>query len=121
MCCRIGAARVPDGSATYFWIACAMLGASLAFRVWIDARAHRRGERVRVLPTVVAATVLVVLTVVFDNVMILADLFQFDHDQLIGIYLGVAPIEDLSYPLCTAILLPAVWRVQRKGRVPSSV
>lgn len=109
-----------DGSATYFWIACAMLAASLAFRIWVDRRAHRRGETVRVLPTAVTAAVLVLLTVVFDNVMILADLFQFDHDQLIGVYLGVAPIEDLSYPLCTAILLPAVWRMQNGGRAPSS-
>ena len=57
----------------------------------------------------IAAVVLVVLTAVFDNIMIAVDLFTYPEHNISGIRIGLAPIEDFSYPLCAAFLIPAVW------------
>ncbi len=65
----------------------------------------------------VAATVLVLLalTAVFDNIMIAAGLFHYAPGQLFGLSLGFAPLEDFSYPLAGALLLPAMWVAFERG------
>ncbi len=57
----------------------------------------------------IAAAVLVVLTAVFDNVMIQAGLVIYPAEHLSGLRIGVAPLEDFSYPVCAAFLVPAVF------------
>lgn len=61
------------------------------------------------LQVAVAWVVLTVLTIVFDSLMIAADLFRFDEEKLTGVTLWLAPVEDLAWPLAAALLLPAVW------------
>lgn len=56
----------------------------------------------------IAAAVLLILTAVFDNVMIAAGLFTYPEHLISGVRIGLAPIEDFSYPLCAAFLVPAV-------------
>ncbi len=56
----------------------------------------------------IAAVVLVVLTAIFDNLMIAADLFTYPEDLISGIRIGLAPIEDFSYPVAAAFLVPAI-------------
>jgi lycopene cyclase domain-containing protein len=51
---------------------------------------------------------LLVLTVVFDNLMIAADLFRFDPRQTSGLTLGMAPVEDLAWPVAAALGLPGL-------------
>jgi lycopene cyclase domain-containing protein len=53
--------------------------------------------------------VLLVLTVVFDSLMIAADLFRFDEASLVGLRLWQAPVEDLAWPLAAGLLLPSLW------------
>ncbi|WP_127474394.1 lycopene cyclase domain-containing protein [Microbacterium sulfonylureivorans] len=57
----------------------------------------------------IAATVLVVLTAIFDNLMIAAGLFSYPAEHLSGLRVGLAPIEDFSYSVCAAFLVPAVF------------
>ncbi|NMA77797.1 MAG: lycopene cyclase domain-containing protein [Actinomycetales bacterium] len=52
---------------------------------------------------------LLVMTAVFDSLMIAADLFRFDQSQLLGPRIGLAPIEDLAWPLAAGLLLPSAW------------
>lgn len=59
--------------------------------------------------TGVTIAVLLVLTVVFDSLMITADLFRFDDASLVGIRLWRAPVEDLAWPLAAGLLLPSLW------------
>ena len=40
--------------------------------------------------------------------MIAADLFRFDASQLLGVRVGLAPLEDLAWPLAAGLLLPAL-------------
>ncbi|MDQ1206564.1 lycopene cyclase domain-containing protein [Microbacterium sp. SORGH_AS_0862] len=70
--------------------------------------ARRPGFARRMRASVVAAVVLFTLTAVFDNVMIALDLFTYPAEHLSGIRIGLAPIEDFSYPLCAAFGVPAV-------------
>lgn len=55
--------------------------------------------------------VLVVLTAIFDNLMILAGLVAYDDALTSGIRLGVAPVEDFSYAVAAAVFVPSVWSV----------
>jgi lycopene cyclase domain-containing protein len=57
----------------------------------------------------VAAVLLVLLTAVFDNLMIAADLFTYPVENISGLRIGLAPLEDFSYPVCAAFLVPAVF------------
>ena len=49
------------------------------------------------------------LTAVFDNVMIAAGLFTYPPEHLSGLRVGLAPLEDFSYAVCAAFLVPAVF------------
>jgi lycopene cyclase domain-containing protein len=54
--------------------------------------------------------VILVMTAVFDNVMIGVGLLVAYDDSLIsGIRIGVAPIEDFAYAIAAALALPALW------------
>lgn len=63
--------------------------------------------------TAVSGGVLLVLTVVFDSLMIHADLFRFEGAHLTGVRLLLAPLEDLAWPLAAVLLLPALWELVR--------
>lgn len=53
-------------------------------------------------------TGLLLLTIVFDTAMIAADLFRYDEDQLSGVLIGIAPLEDLAWPVAAGLLLPSL-------------
>lgn len=63
----------------------------------------------RMAASAIGAAVLVALTAVFDNVMIAAGLFTYPEEHLSGVKIGLAPIEDFSYAVCAAFLVPAVF------------
>jgi lycopene cyclase domain-containing protein len=48
---------------------------------------------------------------VFDTLMIAADLYVFDEDKILGIYLWGAPLEDFAYAIAAALAMPVVWTV----------
>ncbi|MBV1777818.1 lycopene cyclase domain-containing protein [Paeniglutamicibacter sp. ABSL32-1] len=84
-----------------------MLGSLALFAVALRVR------RVRLRDIAPAAgltlAVLLVLTAVFDNVMIGSGLFDYNNQALLGIRVGLAPLEDFSYPFCAALVVPALW------------
>lgn len=55
--------------------------------------------------------VLLVLTAIFDNIMIAAGLVAYDDALTSGIRLGLAPIEDFAYAVAVAVFMPSVWFV----------
>jgi lycopene cyclase domain-containing protein len=70
----------------------------------------RRSFSARFIAAVaVTLTLTLLLTAVFDNLMIGAGLFSYDPEHISGLFIGLAPIEDFAYPLAAAILLPALW------------
>lgn len=72
------------------------------------AAAARRPDRSWWAATALAALVLCVLTAVFDSLMIAVDLFRFDEDALLGVYVGLAPVEDFSWPIAAVAVVSAV-------------
>ncbi len=63
----------------------------------------------RMAASAIAAVVLLVLTAIFDNVMIGVGLIDYPEQHLSGLRIGIAPVEDFSYALCAAFLVPAVY------------
>ena len=82
------------------------------------ATARRPAFRARLRASAITAIVLMLLTAVFDNLMIAAGLFTYPEELISGIRIGLAPIEDLSYPLVAAFAVPAVAELLRRPRSP---
>ena len=58
--------------------------------------------------------VVLVLTAVFDNVMIGVGLVAYDEALLSGLYIGIAPLEDFAYTLAIAAIVPCVWMLTER-------
>lgn len=58
------------------------------------------------------------LTAVFDNVIVGTGIVAYDASRILGLMIGVAPIEDFAYTIAAALLIPAVWILlgKRKNR-----
>lgn len=91
---------------TYALLVIPFLLLTLAVTLWTLRRPHF-GRRMAM--SAIGAVVLVLLTAIFDNVMIAAGLFTYPDEHLSGIRIGLAPIEDFSYAVCAAFLAPAVF------------
>jgi lycopene cyclase domain-containing protein len=98
---------------TYLLLALAFL--ALATAVAVVAR-RTRPPAVGWRALALAAGVLVLLTAVFDNLMIASGLFAYADARISGARIGLAPLEDFSYPLAAVILLPALWSLFGSGR-----
>jgi lycopene cyclase domain-containing protein len=58
-----------------------------------------------------AATLTLLMTLVFDNLIILVGIVGYDEALISGVKLGVAPIEDFSYTLVGLVLIPLTWEL----------
>lgn len=54
---------------------------------------------------------LLVLTAVFDSIIIWAGIVGYDPAKILGLYVGFAPIEDFFYAILAVIIVPALWRL----------
>ena len=64
--------------------------------------------------------VLLLMTAVFDNIMIGIGLVGYDPALISGAFIGIAPFEDFAYALAAAVLLPSLW-VLLERRAPAPV
>lgn len=106
---------------SYIHIAACFLLVAAGGGIVLALASRRRGP----VPAAVLLTVLVLflLTAVFDTLMIASGLFHYAQDPLLGLHIGLAPIEDFAYPLAGALLLPALWtalRARRRAREAST-
>ena len=64
------------------------------------------------------ALILIVLTVIFDNVIIGLGIVAYDPHKILGLYIYKAPVEDFFYALLAVYIVPALWRYfEGKGKV----
>lgn len=60
-------------------------------------------------PWTIALIGLLVLTAIFDNVIISLGIVGYDPTKLLGIYVGLAPVEDFFYAVLAVLLVPVLW------------
>lgn len=97
---------------TYLLMSLPFLGAGLIVFAVGALQATRRGTAGRYFSSWAAATgALVVLTAVFDNVMMMAGFFDYGTEQISGLRLGLMPLEDFFYPIVAALLLSGAWQL----------
>jgi len=69
----------------------------------------REARRRHWIAVFIASLILVILTAVFDNVMIAGDLYTYGTAGTSGVTVWLAPIEDFAYPVACALGVPGVW------------
>lgn len=95
------------GTLTYAALNAPFLAAALL--VALAAVLVRRAPLWRVVGLTALGVLL--LTAVFDNVLVGTGIVGYDASQLTGAYIGVAPVEDFAYAIAAVLLLPALWRL----------
>lgn len=107
---------------TYWLINIPFLLVAAGFTVWGAARAGRPGlvGRRRFWAVWSGTTaILLVLTAIFDNVMIASGLFTYTDENISGLRLGLMPVEDFTYSLAAAwILVPLLLTGPGRGAAP---
>ena len=78
----------------------------------------RRAGRPALASAGIALAVLLVLTAVFDNVIVGTGIVGYDPARILGLRIGVAPVEDFAYPVAAALALPALWALLGPRREP---
>lgn len=97
---------------TYLWIAAGVAVPVSAAALVVLARAGRRV----LVPALVGLVVLLGATAVFDNVIVGTGIVAYDPSRILGLRIGVAPVEDFSYAVVAALALPALWHLLGGGR-----
>jgi lycopene cyclase domain-containing protein len=65
--------------------------------------------------------VLLLMTALFDNIMIGIGLVGYDPALISGAFIGIAPLEDFAYAIAAAVLLPSLWvLLERRSPAPVS-
>jgi lycopene cyclase domain-containing protein len=103
---------------TYLWLSAVFLlvAVAVACLALLRSRAPRRLLRSWLPPALITAACLFVLTAIFDNLMIGIGLMAYSPEHLAGAAIGLAPLEDFSYPLAAIILIPSLWMLlSRRG------
>lgn len=76
--------------------------------VIVFLRLHRAHiNRSRAIFITLAA--LLILTAVFDNVIVGLNIVDYHPEKILGLYVGVAPVEDFFYAILAVIVVPAIW------------
>lgn len=90
-------------------------GVVAAHRAGTRARAVS-GRRIALVTGIVAGVALLVMTVVFNNVIVTLGIVAYDPARISGVRIGAFPVEDLAYAIAAAVLLPALWvLLDRRG------
>ncbi len=71
-------------------------------------------KQLRARPLFITGVVMLLLTLIFDNVIIGTGIVAYDQSKLSGIMLGFAPIEDFAYTLVALVLTPSLFEFFRK-------
>ena len=90
---------------TYWALNAIFLGAVAA--VAVVAVLSKRGPRWASVGLVLGVVLL--MTAVFDNVMIGVGLVGYDEAKISGAFIGIAPLEDFAYAIAAGLLLPSLW------------
>ncbi|TQO20109.1 lycopene cyclase domain-containing protein [Rhodoglobus vestalii] len=100
-----------------YWLLNAVFLA-LVVVVAVAAIAFRRAPQWRAIA--IATGILLIMTAVFDNIMISVGLVGYSADAISGAFIGVAPLEDFAYTLAAVVALPCLWTLLGSRREPAT-
>jgi len=89
-----------------YWALNAIFLAAVA-AVAVVAVLSKRGPRWASVGLVLGVVLL--MTAVFDNVMIGVGLVGYSAEKISGAFIGIAPLEDFAYAIAAVVLLPSLW------------
>jgi lycopene cyclase domain-containing protein len=71
-------------------------------------------------PTSLGAPIAVLLagTAAFDNLIIWAGLVAYDESRILGIRIGLAPIEDFLYAIAAVTVVASLWKIIGRKETP---
>jgi lycopene cyclase domain-containing protein len=52
---------------------------------------------------------MIVITAIFDNLIVAAGIVAYDPSKISGIMIGIVPIEDFAYTIAAVLIVPSVW------------
>ena len=87
---------------TYWALNAIFLGVVLVLAIFA-------ARRLRWAAVGLTLAVLLVMTAVFDNIMISVGLVAYNESLISGAFVGVAPLEDFAYALAAVVGLPSLW------------
>lgn len=90
------------GELNFIFIAVALIAA------WIIK------SRFRCFTTPIVALPMLVLTALFDNFIVATGIVAYDTNKLVGVNVGVVPIEDFAYTVVAILLIPTIWKAMNK-------
>lgn len=64
-------------------------------------------------PLVAASALMLLITAIFDNVIIATGIVAYDEAKISGIKIGVAPIEDFAYTVVALLVVPTLFNFFR--------
>lgn len=87
---------------TNFWFLLIAFLVALRFR-----------KRIALRPLLVSLLAMLVMTAVFDNLIIGTGIVAYDEAKILGLKVLLAPIEDFAYTIAGMLLVPAIWNSLR--------
>ena len=72
-------------------------------------------SRYQCFTTPIVLLPMVVLTGVFDNLIVASGIVAYDESKLLGIKILTVPIEDFAYTIVAVLLVPAIWKALNKN------
>ncbi|WP_439693595.1 lycopene cyclase domain-containing protein [Curtobacterium sp. SP.BCo] len=100
-------------------VAAVVAGIVAARRARARGRRARTGRRVALVTALAAGVALLVMTIVFDNVIVGLRIVAYDPALISGAKIGAIPVEDLAYAIAAIVLLPSLWVLFDRPTRPS--
>lgn len=60
-------------------------------------------------PVLITSAILLSLTAIFDSLIIYAKIVGYNPDVILGIRIGLAPVEDFFYTVASVLLVSILW------------
>ena len=58
--------------------------------------------------------ILLAVTAIGDNFIVASGIVAYDPTKILGVFIGVAPVEDFAYSLVAVTLIPAIWSALKR-------
>ncbi len=69
-------------------------------------------------PLLLTGLGLMLLTAIFDNLIVGLGIVAYDESLISGVRVGVAPLEDFAYTVGAVMMVPALWTWLESRRAP---